>query len=326
MMMLWMLSSVKPTSSLESEILIQKRGSIDLLFYCVQQEIQCYSEYMRIKKKISRLILPMLLLTAVSGELGCQPAIATRADTSGANDASGSREYQSLMKDLKSLEDRYFFHSYDHDPTEKRVERLELLIFGGNQYGVVEDRVKGLKDAIKKRDADSAREHATAKAGAESSQYPVLNTLEWRVLKKTYQKEDLDSRLNRLETKLFGQASPAMSYADRIERLKKIVGINVTSLPRADARIIEGPMPRAGTELPQYKSRALIPDRKTFEDDFRRQFLKDMPNMFKYMEEGPLKRFFEGGGGMSPYMIPSPVPTPKQSKPKIPPYADPNSI
>ena len=209
-MMLWMLSSVKSTSSLESEILIQKRGSIDLLFYCVQQEIQCYSEYMRIKKKISRLILPMLLLTAVSGELGCQPAIATRADTSGANDASGSREYQSLMKDLKSLEDRYFFHSYDHDPTEKRVEHLELLIFGGNQYGVVEDRVKGLKDAIKKRDADSAREHATAKAGAESSQYPVLNTLEWRVLKKTYQKEDLDSRLNRLETKLFGQASPAI--------------------------------------------------------------------------------------------------------------------
>lgn len=266
------------------------------------------------------------------------------ADRVGSPDQSGmDKSYVESMKYLKSLEDRFFFHSYDHDPVEKRVERLELLIFGGHQYGVPEERLDKLKQTIQERDKESARAHAkraeeksSAKSGSNSdtesgslTQYPVLNTLEWRVLKKTYGKESIDERLGRLEKALFGQESPAMSYADRIDRLKKIAGVNITSLNGNDPQIVPGPLPQAGAtpyRLPSLPPSMpnFDPNSQSFQNDLRKQFMKDIPNMFKYMD-GDLKKFFEGyqmsPQGKSPYMVP-------QKKPSvtIPPYADPNSI
>ena len=270
---------------------------------------------------------------------------------------SPSKEFTALLKDLKSLEDRFFFHSYDHDPPEKRVERLELLIFGGHKYGVVEDRIENLKKSIAERDQESARKTAAhnnkSDSGSDSDsdsssnsantpggavskdgsgQYPVLNTLEWRVFKKTYRSESLDQRLNRLETKLFGQPSPAMAYSDRIERLKKIVGINITSIsPGAgDPRTIPGPLPQAGrdpaTGLPFRSLQELNPNSRQFQQDFHRQFNKDLSNMMRYLD-GDLKRMFEGYNKNSPkgspLIIPNTAPKPRVT---VPPYADPNSI
>ena len=286
----------------------------------------------------------------------------------GSNPSSGaspSKEFTALLKDLKNLEDRFFFHSYDHDPPEKRVERLELLIFGGHKYGVVEDRLENLKKSIVERDQESARKTADRNgqsqsqpqpqaqsqsrsvdgsekipgggaSGDESGQYPVLNTLEWRVLKKTYRSESLDQRLNRLEAKLFGQPSPAMAYSDRIERLKKIVGINITTISpgaSSDPRIIPGPLPQAGrdpaTGLPFRSLQELNPNSRQFQQDFHRQLNKDLSNMMRYLE-GDLHKIFEGYQNSpqgSPLIIPN---TELKLKPKprvtVPPYADPNSI
>src|SRR5690606_33228046 len=80
-------------------------------------------------------------------------------------------------------------------------------------------------------------------AGTESSsQYPVLNTLEWRALKKTYPSESIDARLARMEKKLFGMDSPAMAYVDRVDRLKRTLGIGMTAaVPRGP----KGPAPKA---------------------------------------------------------------------------------
>lgn len=138
-------------------------------------------------------------------------------------------------KELSVLENRFFFHQYGHDPLEKRLERLELLILGESRAGGEGQRLAALKKAVQERDSQAAKvmkERAVSpevKAGGES--YPVVTSLEWKVLQKTYPKESLDQRLNRLEEHLFGVPSQAMSYVDRIERLRKTTGFGVSVAP-----------------------------------------------------------------------------------------------
>lgn len=174
-------------------------------------------------------------------------------------------------KSLSVLENRYFFHHYGHDPVEKRLERIELLILGDTRAGTAEGRIQNLQKAVQLRDsqaakimreqqnkdesgaalapgsANSAGSAITRKPTGTSSSYPAVGTIEWRVLKKTYPQESLDQRLNRLETNLFGMPSQAMSYVDRIERLKKTTGIDVVLSPsdaiRPGAKY--GPLPRS---------------------------------------------------------------------------------
>lgn len=241
----------------------------------------------------------------------------------------------SPVDDLRVMENRFFFHDYEHDPLAKRVERLECLVFGSAQYGVPEDRIEKLRATIEKRDRASAEKVA---AGSESgpekaeksgedgsrSDYPILTTLEWRVLKKTYRGETMDERLGRLETSLFGQPATAMSYLDRIERLKKVAGIGLpgrsplTELP-------QGPMPRAGGSdgIQMRPFTGIVPPGgSSIQRDYNAQFNRDFAQMFKYLNQ-QMKDMFRNGQPVpgSPIII-----MPEGKKQKLPSYADPNSI
>lgn len=218
-----------------------------------------------------------------SGALALK-AKTTDTASSGTTDKAGALSEQALEKDILVLENRFFFHHYGHDPIEKRLERLELLTLGASQYGSNSERLSHLKSAIVQRDkqaaqimADHKAEQARiaaksdggAKTGAKAeTNYPVLSTLEWRILKKTYSGETIDQRLDRLESQLFGMPAQAMSYVDRIERLKKTAGVGSESFSASRfgpgtgfnsgapvspgtagpyTAIRKGPMPRAGS-------------------------------------------------------------------------------
>jgi hypothetical protein len=153
-----------------------------------------------------------------------------------------------ILKDLGFLEDRMFSRQYANDPTDKRLERLELLVFGATQGGDIGARWSRINKAVANRAAASSSKpggaagSAPSKPPESSSQYPVLNTLEWRALKQTFPKENLDARLGRLEKKLFGQDAPGMAYVDRVERLKRTLGIGVTAAAPTGPL---GPAPKA---------------------------------------------------------------------------------
>lgn len=167
------------------------------------------------------------------------------------------------LTDLGVLENRFFSHPYAHDPVEKRIERLECMVFGGVQAGTNEERLLKVMKVIADRSQkpldkaatpDPSKQSAAAASPAgtpgtqsnSSAQYPVLNTLEWRALKKTYPAEGLEQRLDRLESKMFGQPAQSMAYADRVERLRKTLGIGIdTGLDAPLATRGTGPAPRA---------------------------------------------------------------------------------
>lgn len=155
---------------------------------------------------------------------------------------------QALEKELALLENRFFFHGYAQDPLPKRLERLELLVLGTTQPGVAQERLAKLKVAIVEKDKYSAQSIAREMKEASKSDYPVLSTLEWRILKKTYVGGALDERLARMEKHLFGLPSEAMSYADRIERLKKTVGLATPDVAQVPGKRVLRPnlMPRDG--------------------------------------------------------------------------------
>ncbi len=290
-----------------------------------------------------------LLLSAATSTNAQETALA--ANPAGKPTTRGSDSFVNMQKELKNIESRYFFHTYDHDPVEKRLERLELLVFGTAQFGVNEERFAQLKVAIQKHDRESAammkQEHShgpkkEASSKGDEASYPILTTLEWKVLRKTFKNESMDQRLDRLETTLLGKASPAMSYFDRIERISKIVGVPTSTPPVAEKTFPQGPLPRAGGGARDPRSRAFsfgprtfmspMPnDDSTFEEDFQNRAQKDLSQIFKFMDQ----RFgdmFQGMPRTFPFVPEAPdgneaTPhsTPSEDQ-EIPPYADPNSI
>lgn len=200
----------------------------------------------------SRFLLALVMLFTVS-RLPAQATSPVEKQVKANNSPPGAPQTSeaAITRELALLENRFFFHSYGHDPVEKRIERIELLILGSGQIGSVAERVEALKKAVAVRDSESAKTIREAKKPDGPSNYPVVTSLEWRVLKKTFPQESLDQRLNRLESQLFGSPATAMSYVDRIERLKKTTGLGVALEAQAPAsRYKMGPLPRTSRGLP----------------------------------------------------------------------------
>ncbi len=272
---------------------------------------------------------------------------------------------QVMLGKISAYEERFFFHQYPSDPGDKRLERLELLIFGSTQGGSLEERLARLSKAIVERDSQSSNKTSPASPSANldekaaqpnklksSEQYPVLNTFEWRVFKKTYPGESLDERLARLETKIFGQASPAISYFDRVDRLKKTLGIGaVTEIPKGPMGPTSKARPRGQWGEDSFNSPVnpnvpnIVPGFPEFGSnndifgplsDIMRQMQKQISDLSKlppgtYEVDPQTGEFVEKDTGKrmqpkTPFVAPFGMPQePKKTTP-LPPYNDPNSI
>lgn len=287
-------------------------------------------------------LLTSILITAASncGSLAATPRSAVSEDVVG--------------KECEALERRFFPKTYWNDPLDKRLERLELMIYGSTQSGSIPERLDRIKKDVTLRSktppAATPKPGAAKDApGASSNQYPVLNTLEWRALKKTYPSESLDQRLARLESHLFGQPSTTMPYVDRIDRLKRVMGMGMTSdvpnpsvgigpVPKARPRSTSpfGAMPPSPFLTPEIGRNYPGMDQDFFSDGSNRTFADMMKRIQKHMQEfskmGPgtwtydpntgtfiernTGRRFRGGTGKPSI----------QDDAEVPPYLDPNSI
>jgi len=304
-----------------------------------------------------------------------------------AGDGRAAGPGSQLANQVSVLENRFFFHLYPNDPPEKRLQRLELLILGATQAGSNDERLARLQSAILERDRQSRSQSRPpaggdqkGKVGAQagspgapdqagssgpvngspSSQYPILNTLEWRALKKTYAAGSLDARLERLETKLFGQSSPAMAYADRVERLKRTLGIGVAQgLPAGPLGPMPKARPRSGQDslgiMPPAELQPFVPDPgfgsglspmlpfsrspvpgiefpKAFSDLFREmdrqmeQIMKMPPGRWRYDPESNSWIEQDSGGRFKAKPKTPGVEEQGSRSPELPPYYDPNSI
>lgn len=195
----------------------------------------------------------LLCLSVLTGALMTLPSGAAEPDVS----AGG------VPEQLSNFEKKFFFQTYQHDPIEKRLQRLELLFFGATQAGTNLDRWARVKEAIAERGKSEKQQEAGAATGmapvakeplSAQAKYPVVTTLENKICKQSYPNEPIGERLSRLETKVFGQSAPGIPLADRVERLKKMIGAGeaeMTSQPfQLNRRYGLGPLPKAQPRMP----------------------------------------------------------------------------
>jgi hypothetical protein len=256
---------------------------------------------------------------------------------------------QAGVPDIGTLERRYFGHAYDKDTTDKRIQRLELLLFGATQDGGMVERLDRLQE--------SAANHAKApKTGAsQAADTASITALERKILKKSFAAETPAQRLGRLESKVFGQPSPAMSIADRVFRLKKILNIETPSISRLPSvpdsanSDLASPSPFGSYGSVPFAPGASADDLSQQMNEMIKQLNKSMRGLHRLPDGAPNVAPFLGPNGSpfigpngSPFAAPngspfsgpngSPFAQPRRSIPQpkgdteLPPYLDPNSI
>lgn len=285
----------------------------------------------------------------------CQPSIAFAAvpkppPTSAVSDA-----------ELSAVERQMLQKTFSQDPIDKRLQRLELLVFGATQFGSDLERWRLLQHSLaerKKEQGQKPRRSETANVGED------VTMLEKEILKKTFAGEPTTKRLDRLESKIFGQPTATMAPQTRIERLKRATG----SVEPEDGQ---------QTAIIPYGSGRGLRQRVPFSDPFNGQMMPGFPGfsqadpqmreMLRQMEQQmreldqygngrqpipnmpgngqfDLHFYYQGPDGKPHYFHSSPNKTPdgsaspkEQRRPaipglkvpninEIPPYGDPNSI
>ncbi|HEY9678211.1 MAG TPA: hypothetical protein V6C76_09390 [Drouetiella sp.] len=255
---------------------------------------------------------------------------------------------QVSMQDVSAFEQKYFGHVYDKDTPDKRIQRLELLLFGATQDGGMSERIARVNQY--------ASEHAASPKSAQSggADNASLSALERKILKKTFDSEPAGQRLTRLESKVFGSASPSMSLGDRVFRLKKMVNIDTPSISRIQ------PNPRMGDlgMMTPFSGggMSVIPFgmdggsgfpgglRGGQVDEMAQQMnamINQLNRSLRNMPRAPKSQdptvppdatpFLDGvqpffGQPFSGKQMPRLVPQPKKQDTELPPYLDPNSI
>jgi hypothetical protein len=222
--------------------------------------------------------------------------------------------------DLGQWEQQFLGRPYDKDPLDKRIQRLELLLFGSTQDGTLTERLEHIHSAIASRQAVHL-----SKASVAGS----LAQLEQKILKKTFPAEKVDARLSRLETKLFGKASPGMSAGERVDRLKRTIGLGEPP-PIADSQqqdMLIRPWPHGFDSMPvPFGYQSMDPnDLNQQMSEMMRQFNQQLRQLHRMPEGEPvipsIPRFTEPD---------QTAPTPRlpniRKQEQLPPYMDPNSI
>ncbi len=125
---------------------------------------------------------------------------------------------------LSVIEKTIFNTSYPNETDEKRLERLELEVFGiKNPQNSLDDRIEKLTETLGIENQEeinsTANElYADQKAG-EGVEYPQIDELESILLGSVYKTDDIYSRLERLEQKAFGIKQKG-ELSQRVETLK----------------------------------------------------------------------------------------------------------
>lgn len=151
---------------------------------------------------------------------------------------------------LRLLELKYFEHTFDNEPAEERVDRVERLVRGDVTEGTAQDRVKSIaamlqaegeslsppstastdsstasNNTAKSKSADpnsnTGNSNTTAAGNAgDMGDYPKVDNLEKEILGKKFDGQALPERLAQLEKKAFGAVTFSTDYGGRTDKLE----------------------------------------------------------------------------------------------------------
>ncbi|MBR5303332.1 MAG: hypothetical protein IKU37_00725 [Candidatus Gastranaerophilales bacterium] len=129
-----------------------------------------------------------------------------------------------ISSQLSKIERQIWGFEYSKDDTVKRLSRIENNVFGSISKGANESRIKKLNEALGIESYEDSLKQAYEIDTTEVSgvNYPQIDALEYQMFYKTFDKENIYKRLDRLEKKIFGSTQDG-NLASRTDRLKAYV-------------------------------------------------------------------------------------------------------
>ena len=133
----------------------------------------------------------------------------------------------SALAQISKIENSIWGFEYSKEDTDKRLSRIEKNVFGATYSQLsAEKRIKKLNEAMGFEDFEDSKKlpHMveTQLKEAEDVSYPQIDALEYQFFDSTYEKENIYSRLERLEKKIFGSPQDG-NLAMRTDRLKAYI-------------------------------------------------------------------------------------------------------
>ena len=151
-----------------------------------------------------------------------------------------------LTNHISRIETSLWGFDYTNDEDEKRLERLEKAVFGEvNTKDTLEKRLEKISLAI----GYETQKEAQSTAGelmqeeVEGVSYPQIDQLELNLFSKTYDKENIYKRLERLEKKIFGAVQEG-DLSARTDKLKGYLAIDTT--PKSQGTYYDQNIPYRG--------------------------------------------------------------------------------
>ncbi len=136
---------------------------------------------------------------------------------------------------MSAIENNMFGYDYSNDVDIKRIERIEEHLYGQKKSGTVQKRLDniqndaGLELNQTNNKIDNNKDHKTLSSANiqdlkedATVEYPMVDKIEQELFNTDYKKENIYTRLNRLEEKVFGKTSNE-DLNTRVEKLSSVV-------------------------------------------------------------------------------------------------------
>lgn len=140
---------------------------------------------------------------------------------------------------ISAIENTVFGYDYSNESESKRIERIEEHLYGQKKTGNIAKRIENIQNdsgiTIKKEKpvaenkndnylSQQAKRDSELAALKEDStvEYPMVDKMEEELFNTTYKKENIYSRLNRLEERVFNKTSNEDLNA-RVDKLASVL-------------------------------------------------------------------------------------------------------
>lgn len=131
---------------------------------------------------------------------------------------------------ITEIETNIFGYDYSTEPEITRLERIEKQLYGEKRKGNISQRLKNIQDdtgftivkEVQKQQQTNTQSTLPQLKEDSSVEYPIVDKLEEEVFKTTYKNENIYSRLDRLETKIFNQTNND-SLNNRVDKLASVI-------------------------------------------------------------------------------------------------------
>ncbi len=143
---------------------------------------------------------------------------------------------------ISAIEDSVFGYDYKNEAESKRLERIEKHLYGETKSGDLKKRLENIQNdtgfVVRENIKESAKnniqnnQNITAQNNIqnqipnikedESVEYPIVDKMEEEIFHTTYKKENIYSRLNRLEEKVYNKTS-SEDLNTRVNNLASVI-------------------------------------------------------------------------------------------------------